>query len=163
MRASVSMTEPDRDGDQLSIPHATPEAFRQALTARIASTARSDALRIAELRRQFAYSRFLYRVFASGDSIWVLKGATGLLARIPSRARHSLGSDRVGTARDRVRCAVSHRWSGNPANRATHQGTPWHQSSTIYPQELRTSASAMIRSTRSAVSSTCASCSIDSA
>ena len=87
------MTEPDRDSGQLSIPHATPEAFRQALTARIASTASSDSLRIPELRRQFAYSRFLYRVFASGDSRWVLKGATGLLARIPSRARHSLDID----------------------------------------------------------------------
>ena len=62
------MTELDRDGDQPSIAHATPEAFRQALTARIASTANSESLHIPELHRQFAYSRFLYRVFASGDS-----------------------------------------------------------------------------------------------
>lgn len=87
------MTETEGDSGALSILHATPEAFRQALKERIARVASSDPLHISEIRRQFAYSRFLYRVFASGDSRWVLKGATGLLARIPSRARHSLDID----------------------------------------------------------------------
>ena len=87
------MTETQGDSGALSIPHATPEAFRQALKERIARVASSGPLNISEIRRQFAYSRFLYRVFASGDSRWVLKGATGLLARIPSRARHSLDID----------------------------------------------------------------------
>ena len=76
-----------------SIPYGTPDAFRQALKERIAEAASSDSRHIPEIRRRFAYSRFLYRVFASEDSRWVLKGATGLLARIPSRARHSLDID----------------------------------------------------------------------
>lgn len=79
--------------DGHSVPYPTPEAFGQALQDRIAAAASSDTLNAAEIRRQFAYSRFLYRVFASKDSGWVLKGATGLLARVPSRARHSLDID----------------------------------------------------------------------
>ena len=79
--------------DQHSIPYRTPGAFRQALKERIAKAANPDSLDISEIRRQFAYSRFLYRVFASEDSRWVLKGGTGLLARIPNRARHSLDID----------------------------------------------------------------------
>lgn len=87
------MVDPEGDGTTSSIPYGTPEAFRQALTARIATVAESSPRDIAQIRRQFAYSRFLYRVFASGDSRWVLKGGTGLLARIPSRARHSIDID----------------------------------------------------------------------
>ena len=83
----------DDDGDERSVPYRTPDAFGQALKERIARAASSDSLNIAEIRRQCAYSRFLYRVFASEDSRWVLKGAAGLLARIPSRARHSLDID----------------------------------------------------------------------
>ena len=99
------MTEAQGDSDRHSVPYRTPEAFSQALQDRIASAASSDALSAAEIRRQFAYSRFLYRVFAPGDSGWVLKGATGLLARIPSRARHSLDIDllRYGDLRGAIR------------------------------------------------------------
>ncbi len=43
-------------------------------------------------------------MFASGDSGWVLKGATGLLARIPNRARHSLDIDLM--RRDDLREAI---------------------------------------------------------
>ncbi|WP_419552389.1 nucleotidyl transferase AbiEii/AbiGii toxin family protein [Candidatus Poriferisodalis sp.] len=87
------MTDAEGDVGEQSVPYRTPEAFRRALKERIAKAARSDSLYTSEIRRQFAYSRFLYRVFASADSGWVLKGATGLLARIPSRARHSLDID----------------------------------------------------------------------
>ncbi len=87
------MTDAEGDGDERSVPYLTPDAFRQALKERITKTGSSDSVDISGIRRQFAYSRFLYRVFASGDSRWVLKGATGLLARIPSRARHSLDID----------------------------------------------------------------------
>lgn len=87
------MAEIQGDEDGRSVPYRTPEAFSQALQDRIATAASSASLNAAEIRRQFAYSRFLYRVFASGDPGWVLKGATGLLARVPSRARHSLDID----------------------------------------------------------------------
>lgn len=99
------MTEARGDRDGRSVPYRTPEAFSQALQDRIATAASSDALNAVEVRRQFAYSRFLYRVFASGDSGWVLKGATGLLARIPGRARHSLDIDlmRHGDLRGAIR------------------------------------------------------------
>ncbi len=87
------MTDTEGDGGERSIPYRTPDAFHQALKERIAKAASSDSLGISEIRRQFAYSRFLYRVFASEDSRWLLKGGAGLLARIPSRARHSLDID----------------------------------------------------------------------
>ncbi|WP_419554641.1 nucleotidyl transferase AbiEii/AbiGii toxin family protein [Candidatus Poriferisodalis sp.] len=87
------MTDTEGDGGGRSVPYRTPDAFDQALKARFARATSSDAVDISEIRRQFAYSRFLYRVFASEDSGWVLKGGTGLLARIPSRARHSLDID----------------------------------------------------------------------
>ncbi|RLE21447.1 MAG: hypothetical protein DRJ50_09215 [Actinobacteria bacterium] len=45
------------------------------------------------MRRQFAYGRFLDRVFSHDPDRWVLKGATGLLARIPGQARHSMDID----------------------------------------------------------------------
>ena len=99
------MTEAQGNEVGPSVPYRTPEAFSQALQNRIATVASSDTLTAAEIRRQFAYSRFLYRVFASGDAGWVLKGATGLLARAPSRARHSLDIDlmRRGNLRVAVR------------------------------------------------------------
>ena len=87
------MTDAEGNGGEHSVPYRTPNAFGRALKERIARVASSDSLNISEIRRQFAYSRFLYRVFASEDSGWVLKGAAGLLARIPSRARHSLDID----------------------------------------------------------------------
>ena len=55
---------------------------------------------LSDLLRQFAYDRLLYRVFAGEDSDrWVLKGATALLARLGSEARHTVDVDlfeRVG-------------------------------------------------------------------
>lgn len=98
------MTEAQGDEGGPSVLYPTPDAFSQALQDRIAAAASSNALGAAEIRRQFAYSRFLYRVFASGDSGWVLEGATGLLARIPSRARHSLDIDLM--RRGELRAAI---------------------------------------------------------
>jgi hypothetical protein len=50
------------------------------------------SLAVDELLRQFAYARLLARIFVLEPERWVLKGATGLLARLPS-ARHSLDVD----------------------------------------------------------------------
>lgn len=52
-----------------------------------------DRRQIGELIRQAHYDRFLCRVFADGaDSAWVLKGGTGMLARVPN-TRSTLDAD----------------------------------------------------------------------
>lgn len=75
-------------------PYRTSEAFRSALSDRIGvASVSSDGFTINQLRRQFAYGRLLARIFTGGESRWVLKGAGGLLARLPGYARHSLDID----------------------------------------------------------------------
>ena len=78
---------------QDGVPYKTARAFENALTARIANAATTSPYGIPELRRQFAYGRLLVRVFLHDPERWVLKGATGLLARIPGQARHSIDVD----------------------------------------------------------------------
>jgi len=74
-------------------PYATAAAFGTALGDRFRSAAQSSRHSINELRRQFAYDRFLVRLFSEEESPWVLKGAGGLLARLPTEARHSMDLD----------------------------------------------------------------------
>jgi hypothetical protein len=51
-------------------------------------------LQLADLQRQFAYDRFLTRVFLAVDrDRWVLKGAAALLARLHGRTRHTVDVD----------------------------------------------------------------------
>ncbi len=76
-----------------AVPYRTADAFRRAVVDRIARAAKSSSFSIAQLRRQFAYDRLLTRVFAAYGSQWVLKGAGGLLVRVPAHARHSLDLD----------------------------------------------------------------------
>lgn len=75
--------------------YATPAALRSAITDRLRSVVSEDpSLSLADLRRQFAYDRLLYRIFTCHDrDRWVLKGATALLARLRGRARHSIDID----------------------------------------------------------------------
>ena len=75
--------------------YATPVAFRSAINDRLRSAVSEDPSRsLADLRRQFAYDRLLYRIFSGDDpDRWVLKGATALLARLRGRARHSIDID----------------------------------------------------------------------
>lgn len=75
--------------------YATPAALNSAVTDRLRRTAEDDPSRsLADLRRQFAYDRLLYRIFTGADrDRWVLKGATALLARLRGRARHSIDID----------------------------------------------------------------------
>ena len=72
-----------------------PAALRQAINARLRVLAREDPqLQLTDLQRQFAYDRFLTRVFLAPDrERWVLKGAAALLARLHARARHTLDLD----------------------------------------------------------------------
>ena len=74
-------------------PYATAAAFDAALADRFRLAAQSSRHSINELRRQFAYDRLLVRLFSDKQSEWVLKGAGGLLARMPVDARHSMDLD----------------------------------------------------------------------
>jgi hypothetical protein len=58
----------------------SPQAFRQALTARLRNAARGGPWTLAQLQRQIAYDRLLERLYLVDDG-WVVKGATALLAR----------------------------------------------------------------------------------
>jgi hypothetical protein len=72
-----------------------PAALRQAVNARLRVLVGEDPqLQLSDLQRQFAYDRFLTRVFLGPDcDRWVLKGAAALLARLHARARHTLDLD----------------------------------------------------------------------
>ena len=74
-------------------PYATAAAFDAALADRFSLAAQSSRHSISELRRQFAYDRLLVRLFSEEEPLWVLKGAGGLLARMPTEARHSMDLD----------------------------------------------------------------------
>lgn len=68
-------------------------AFDNALKDLFVAAATSGSYGVNELRRQFAYDRFLSRVFGDGTDRWILKGGGGLLARMPGQARHSMDLD----------------------------------------------------------------------
>ncbi len=75
------------------LPYTTASAFDTALKAHLAAATETSVHGINELRRQFAYDRLLIRLFAADPDRWILKGAGGLLARHPERARHSKDID----------------------------------------------------------------------
>ncbi|MDX2466082.1 MAG: nucleotidyl transferase AbiEii/AbiGii toxin family protein [Acidimicrobiia bacterium] len=75
------------------LAYASARAFHEAVKARLITTAKDSPYSVAELRRQFAYDRLLTRVFFHDPDHWVLKGATGLLSRLPDQARHSMDVD----------------------------------------------------------------------
>jgi Nucleotidyl transferase AbiEii toxin, Type IV TA system len=76
------------------LPYQAAEAMRTAVLARAKQAAQTNpqGLSVSELLRQFAYDRLLARLFTAEPEGWVLKGATGLLARIPT-SRHSRDVD----------------------------------------------------------------------
>ncbi|HEX3828146.1 MAG TPA: nucleotidyl transferase AbiEii/AbiGii toxin family protein [Sporichthyaceae bacterium] len=67
-------------------------AFRRALADRLRTQAQRRGRAVNQLRREFAFQRFLARVFADPDAPWVLKGGAAMLARLPD-ARHSRDVD----------------------------------------------------------------------
>lgn len=73
-------------------------AFRASLRDRLKRQALSAGRPFQQLEREFVLQRFLARVFASPDSLWVLKGGTGLLVRLPG-ARFSQDLDLVHPAK----------------------------------------------------------------
>jgi len=78
-------------------PYATPEALRAALADRAKAAAPAGSRHgIDELYRRFAYDRLLARLSLLDPGRWALKGAVGLLARLPDM-RHTLDLD-IATA-----------------------------------------------------------------
>jgi hypothetical protein len=60
--------------------YTTPGAFRTALTDKLRTLSERTHWTLPQLRRQFAYDRFLERLYVMDDG-WVVKGAVALLAR----------------------------------------------------------------------------------
>jgi len=50
-----------------ALPYRSPEAFRSALTDKFRTQARRLGMTTQQLARQFAYDRFLARIFLSPD------------------------------------------------------------------------------------------------
>lgn len=74
--------------------YTTPQALRQAVTARLRTLAANrPGTTLSDLQRRFAYDRLLARVFMADPDGWVLKGAAAMLARLPTAARHSKDID----------------------------------------------------------------------
>jgi predicted nucleotidyltransferase component of viral defense system len=76
-----------------------PDALRRAVADRLRPLARDRGVPLSSLQRQFAYDRLLCRAFNTEPERWVLKGATAMLARLGSQARHTRDIDllnRVG-------------------------------------------------------------------
>ena len=82
--------------------YATPFALRQAITDRLRRFAAETPSRsLQACFRQYAYDRFLCRVFTGPDAEhWVLKGATALLVRLGGDARHTVDIDLYRTLGD---------------------------------------------------------------
>ena len=76
----------------MTSPSRSPAAFRVSLRDRLKTQAKQRGRPMNELEREFVLQRFLGRVFANADSPWILKGAAGLLIRLPG-ARHSRDLD----------------------------------------------------------------------
>jgi Nucleotidyl transferase AbiEii toxin, Type IV TA system len=96
----------------MTSPSRSPAAFRVSLRDRLKTQAKQRGRPMDELEREFVLQRFLGRVFANADSPWILKGAAGLLIRLPG-ARHSRDrSGRTTTATFRGRGARRRRAPG---------------------------------------------------
>ena len=87
----------NRYGTAKAVESAIKDAARQANRV-------DPSRQIGDLIRQAHYDRFLCRVFSAGeDSEWVLKGGSGMLARVPN-ARRTLDADlfRSGYDKDKA-------------------------------------------------------------
>lgn len=66
---------------------ATPEAFRQALEARLRTTADRQGIALNDLRLKFVMERLLARQFTRADPPWLLKGGYAMELRYRPKAR----------------------------------------------------------------------------
>lgn len=81
-------------------PYRDPRAMRNAITDRLRPLARDRGVELSNLQRQFAYDRLLSRVFSAEPDRWVLKGATAMLARLGTDARHTRDIDLLSRTGD---------------------------------------------------------------
>jgi hypothetical protein len=78
----------------MSEGYAQPQALRQAVEDRLRIFVKEHpGTALSDLQRQFAYDRLLSRVFRVDGDRWVLKGATAMLARLGTLARHTADVD----------------------------------------------------------------------
>jgi predicted nucleotidyltransferase component of viral defense system len=87
------VTEPTQGDTEGTFAYLSAPAFDNALRDLFVAAASIGTYGVNELRRQFAYDRFLTRVFSDDTDRWILKGGGGLLARMPGQARHSMDLD----------------------------------------------------------------------
>lgn len=73
--------------------YTSARGFQAALKTALKNAEAHSAKRYEQLQREFYLQRFLARVFAEPDGLWVLKGGTNMLARFPATARHSQDID----------------------------------------------------------------------
>jgi hypothetical protein len=74
-------------------PYETPQAFRNALEARLRNTAQERGTDLQRLRRRVAFERLLARLFVRDDPPWLLKGGYALELCLEDRARSTLDLD----------------------------------------------------------------------
>ena len=74
-------------------PYETPQAFRNALEARLRTGAQERGLDLQRLQRQVAFERLLARLFVGDDPLWLLKGGYALELRLTDQARSTLDLD----------------------------------------------------------------------
>jgi hypothetical protein len=74
-------------------PYETPQAFRDALEARLRNAAQKQSTDLQRLRRGLAFERLLARLFSRSDPPWLLKGGYALELRLKDRARSTLDLD----------------------------------------------------------------------
>lgn len=74
-------------------PYETPQAFRDALEARLRNTAQERGTDLQRLQRGIAFERLLARLFVADDPPWLLKGGYALELRLTDQARSTLDLD----------------------------------------------------------------------
>ena len=74
-------------------PYETPQAFCNALEARLRNAAQERGIDLQRLQRQVAFERLLARLFVGDERPWLLKGGYALELRLPGQARSTLDLD----------------------------------------------------------------------
>lgn len=104
----------------MSKQFATPDAFQQALEARLRTWAAERGVSVNDLRLRFAMERLLSRLFATASPPWLLKGGYAMDLRFRPRARTTRDLDlavastgagsatsRLAVVRDEVQAAAA--------------------------------------------------------
>lgn len=92
----------------MSKQFATPDAFKQAIEARLRAWAESRGISINDLRLRYAMERLLARLFATTNPPWLLKGGYAMDLRYRPKARTTrdldltVGSPREGSVASRL-------------------------------------------------------------